>query len=199
MPDGNCSARVRTGVFGGSFNPVHNGHIELARWLLRASLVDEVWFVVSPQNPLKRQADLVDDRTRLRMVSLALRDEPRMAASDFEFRLPRPSYMWNTLRRMSLRWPERGFRLIIGADNWRCFDRWFAHEEILANYPIIIYPRPGSPVDAERLPENATLAETPLSGVSSTLIRQRLRRGEPVDGLVPQAVAELIGREGLYR
>jgi len=190
---------VCTGIFGGSFNPVHNGHIGLARWLLRASLLDEVWFVVSPQNPLKRQAGLIDDQTRLYMVRLALRDEPRMSASDFEFHLPRPSYMWHTLRQMSLRWPERSFRLIIGADNWRCFDRWYAHEEILANYPIIIYPRPGSPVNAERLPKNATLVESPMNSVSSTLIRQRLRRGESVAGLVPPAVAELIDREGLYR
>lgn len=161
-------------------------------------MVDEVWFVVSPQNPLKRQADLLDDATRLEMTRLALQNEPRMQASDIEFHLPRPSYMWHTLRQMSLRWPERDFRLIIGADNWLCFDRWAEHEEILARYGIIIYPRTGSPVDAAHLPANVTLADCPLNNVSSTLIRQRIQSGQPTDGLLPPAVAEFIRRNNLY-
>lgn len=199
MPNTEGTSAVRTGLFGGSFNPIHNGHTALARWLLRTAMLDEVWFVVSPQNPLKRRSDLLDDMTRLEMVRLALEDEPQMTASDFEFHLPRPSYMWNTLQQMSLRWPERDFRLIIGADNWLCFDRWFAHEEILARYPIIIYPRPNCNIDAARLPANVTLVSTPMNSVSSTLVRQRLSRGESVDGLLSPKVAEFIRKNNLYR
>lgn len=199
MPDSKGTTAVRTGLFGGSFNPVHNGHIAIAGELLRASLLDEVWFVVSPQNPLKRRFSLVDDMTRLEMVLLALRDEPQMQASDFEFHLPRPSYMWNTLRQMSLRWPKRDFRLIIGADNWLCFDSWFAHDEILAHYPIIIYPRPGSPVDVAQLPSNVTLVNTPMNDISSTLVRQRISHGEPIGGLLPPQVEVFIRENKLYR
>lgn len=199
MPDSKGATAVRTGVFGGSFNPIHNGHLAIAAELLRVSALDEVWFVVSPHNPLKQRSGLVDDKTRLEMVRLALRDEPRMQASDFEFHMPRPSYMRNTLRQMSLSWPERDFRLIIGADNWLCFDSWFTHEEILARYPIIIYPRPGSPVDVAQLPSNVTLVSTPMNNISSTLVRQRISRGEPTDGLLPPQVEAFIRKNKLYR
>jgi len=199
MPDGSGSSALRTGVFGGSFNPVHNGHLALAKGLLGASLVDEVWFVVSPQNPLKPNSSLLDDNLRLEMVRLAVEYEPRITASDFEFSLPRPSYMWHTLCEMSRRWPQRDFRLVIGADNWLCFDRWLAYKEILSHYGVIIYPRPGSPVDAVSLPANVRMADLPLSGVSSTLVRRLVRRGEPVEALVPPAVASFISRNGLYR
>lgn len=199
MPDGRNNPRLRTGLFGGSFNPVHNGHLALARRLLDTALLDEVWFMVSPQNPLKRHSDLLDDATRLRMVHLALEDDPRMQASDLEFHLPRPSYTWRTLQEAGRRWPERDFRLIIGADNWLLFDRWRAYNEILARYGIIIYPRPGSPVDTYRLPDNVTLVPMPMNGVSSTEVRRRISKGLSVDGLVPQKVAGFIHRNGLYR
>ena len=189
---------IRTGIFGGSFNPIHNGHLALAKRLLSVGAVDEVWFVVSPLNPLKRQADLLDDAFRLQMVNLAVAGESRMRASDFEFSLPRPSYMWHTLSAMSCRWPERDFRLIIGADNWLCFNRWFAHKDIINNYRIIIYPRPGSPVDTASLPSTVSLIDMPMTAVSSTMIRQFVSRGQPVDRLVPSAVAEFICSHKLY-
>lgn len=198
MPDSSRQKRIRTGLFGGSFNPVHNGHIALARHLLDTALLDEVWFMVSPQNPLKRRSSLLDDETRLRMVRLAVEDEPGMEASDAEFRMPRPSYTWHTLQQLGSEHPERDFRLIIGADNWLLFDRWMAHEEILARYGIIIYPRPGSPVDDTQLPPGVTLVHMPLSTVSSTDIRNRIARGLPVSGLVPAKVEEYIHRRGLY-
>lgn len=199
MPDSSSHGRTRTGIFGGSFNPVHNGHLSLARRLLCAGAVDEVWFLVSPQNPLKHSSALLDDGLRLEMVRLAVADEPHVEASDFEFHMPRPSYMWHTLRAMSLRWPERDFSLIIGADNWLCFDRWFAHDDIISNYGIIIYPRPGFPVDADSLPHGVRLVSMPETDVSSTLIRRRLALSQSVDGLVPPAVAQFISSKGLYR
>lgn len=190
---------MRTGIFGGSFNPVHNGHIALARRLLDAGLLDEVWLVVSPQNPLKRQDDLLDDELRLEMARIAVQGDAHIEVSDYEFRLPRPSYMWHTLRSMSKDYPSRDFRLIIGADNWLCFDRWYAHKEILAHYGIIVYPRPGSLVDAASLPPNVRMVDMPLTDVSSTLVRQALRNGGSIDGFVPPQVAAFISRNGLYR
>lgn len=191
--------KVRTGIFGGSFNPIHNGHIELAKRLLGIAGLDEIWFVVSPQNPLKRQEGLLDDDTRLLMARMALQDEPRLVASDFEFRMPRPSYMWHTLQSMSKTYPSREFVLIIGADNWACFDRWFEWRKILDCYSVVIYPREDSPIDAASLPPNVRLADTGLFDVSSTEIRRRIMYGEPFGDLVPPCVERFIRSEGAYK
>lgn len=193
------SEKVRTGIFGGSFNPVHNGHVELARRLLGMAGLDEIWFVVSPQNPLKRQEGLLDDDMRLMMVRMALEGEPRLVASDFEFGMPRPSYMWHTLQAMGRAYPGREFVLIIGADNWACFDRWFEWRKILDNYSVVVYPREGSPVDVPSLPTNVRFVDTPLLDISSTEIRRRINAGEPLGGMVAQKVEALILSEGLYK
>lgn len=187
-----------TGVFGGSFNPLHNGHIALAKALLERTGLDDIMFVVSPHNPLKTAGTLLDDDTRLQMVCEALKNEPRLEASDCEFRLPRPSFMRNTLAAISSGHPDREFVLLIGADNWACFDRWFAHKEIIDNYRIIIYPRGGSPLNGGLLPQGVTLADTPLLDISSTEIRRRIALGRPFEELVPAVVAQRIKREGLY-
>lgn len=184
--------RTRTGVFGGSFNPIHCGHIALARSLLDVAGLDEIWFVVSPQNPLKRQADLLPDGLRLDIVRRALAEEPCLEACDCEFRLPKPSYTWNTLQRMSGEWPERSFTLLIGADNWHLFGHWYRAADILRSWPVVVYPRAGSRVDAGSLPAGVTLAPTPLFDISSTEVRRRIRRGESVEGLVPECVREKI-------
>ena len=190
---------LTTGIFGGSFNPVHNGHIELARRLLKLARLDGVWFVVSPQNPFKRNDRLLDDRLRLEMVRLALRDEPRMAASDYEFGMPRPSYMWHTLQAMSRDYPDRRFVLLIGADNWARFGEWYAADKILAAHSVVVYPREGVPLDPAALPAGVTLADTGLIPGSSTEVRRRIAAGEPIDGLVPPVVASFIFNNKLYR
>lgn len=189
---------LTTGIFGGSFNPVHNGHIELARRLLKLASLDGVWFVVSPQNPFKRNDRLLDDRLRLEMVRLALQDEPRMEASDYEFRLPRPSYMWHTLRAMTKDYPDRRFVLLIGADNWARFGEWYAADKILAAHRVVVYPREGVPLDPAALPAGVTLADTGLIPGSSTEVRWRIACGLPVDGLVPPVVAGFIRKHKLY-
>ena len=187
-----------TGIFGGSFNPIHNGHIELARRLLSLAGLDEVWFVVSPQNPFKRNEKLLDDELRLEMVRLALAGEPRMKASDCEFRLPRPSYMWHTLQSLAKDYPGREFVLLIGADNWVRFDQWYAAQDILARYRIVVYPREDTPLSGVSLPANVTLADTGLIPGSSTEVRRRITCGHPIDGLVPPVVAEFIRKNKLY-
>lgn len=176
----------RIGLYGGSFNPVHVGHIALAREILEKYGLDEVWFVVSPHNPLKDESCLASDEERFALVKKALRNEPRMSASDYEFHLPRPSYMWNTLSNLTKDYPGDEFSLIIGADNWQCFPRWFNYREILASYGIIIYPRSGC--DIGGLPPNVSLAHTRLWNVSSTQIRGMIADGKSVSGLVPDTI-----------
>ncbi len=127
----------------------------------------------------------MDDEMRLEMVRLALKNELRMRASDYEFGMPRPSYMWHTLQSMSADYPDKEFVLIIGADNWENFDRWYEWRKILDNYRIVVYPRTGSPIDAASLPANVTYVDTPLLDVSSTQIRRLIRDGLPFEHLVP--------------
>ena len=179
----------RTGIYGGSFNPIHNGHIALARQMLDAGLMDEVWFVVSPLNPLKKaQTDLLSDELRLEMTRLALENEPQMIAQDFEFHLPKPSYTWLTLQAMSAQYPDRQFILIIGGDNWLIFPRWYHSQDILDNYSLVIYPREGIDIDASTLPDNVKLLNAPLYQVSSTQIRQRIKEGKSVSRLIPKSI-----------
>ena len=182
-----------TGIFGGSFNPIHTGHIALARHLLTEAHLDEVWFLVSPLNPFKQAApDLLPDHLRYELACRALADEPQLVASDYEFRLPRPSYTWQTLQHLRADYPDRRFALIIGADNWLAFDRWAHPDDILRHHPVIVYPREGYAVDPASLPPGVTLVDTPLYPVSSTLIRQRLAQHLPISGLVPPQIEKAL-------
>lgn len=183
---------IRTGIFGGSFNPVHNGHVQLARQLLDMAGLDEIWFMVSPQNPLKQQTTLLDEHLRLELVRLALKDDPRLVASDYEFRLPRPSYTWNTLQHLSADYPDRTFTLLIGEDNLRCFHRWAHADELLRSYDIVVYPRGHERIDISSLPSRVRVVDTPLYDISSTEVRRRIQNNEPWDQLVPKAVYEKL-------
>lgn len=143
---------MRIGIFGGSFNPIHNGHVALGRAMLSAVLLDEVWYMVSPRNPLKVQSsDLAPEEERFQITQAALSGEPGLVASDYEFHLPRPSYTWNTLQHLSQDYPAADFVLIIGGDNWDCFDKWAHYEDILKNYEVAVYPRKG--MMAEKVPK----------------------------------------------
>lgn len=191
---------MNIGLFGGSFNPIHNGHVRLAKSLLQEAALDEVWFLVSPQNPFKQDQQLLDDDKRLQLVRLALKEEPQLIASDFEFHLPKPSYTWNTLQALEQEYPERKFTLLIGGDNWEAFDKWYRYEDILKRYPIIVYPREGSKVSGAKFQvSDIQIVETPLINISSTQIRQRLHEGKSVRGLVNTEVAMVIEQEHLYR
>ena len=165
-------SRIRTGIYGGSFNPIHNGHIAIARAMTTRAGLDEVWLVVSPQNPLKLAGSLLADEKRLLMAQTAVSGIPGVTATDYEFHLPRPSYMWNTLQSLSRDFPERDFTLLIGADNWAVFHRWYRADDIIAHYPIAIYPRTGYPIDTASLPPNVRLIDTGLYDISSTQVRE---------------------------
>lgn len=183
--------KIRTGIYGGSFNPIHNGHIAIARAMLDCDAVDEVWLMVSPQNPLKQSADLLDEQLRLDMTRRATADIPCVTACDYEFHMPRPSYMWHTLQSLSRDYPDREFTLLIGADNWQVFDRWYHADDIIAHYPIRIYPRRGYDIEASTLPHNVKLVDTGLYDVSSTMVRERIRRREDVSQLIPASIIEM--------
>lgn len=207
----------KTGIFGGSFNPIHLGHLALAKEILRQGLVDDLWFVVSPQNPLKQRADLMADDLRLSLVRLAVRGEEHIGASDVEFHLSKPSYMADTLLYIRRHFPAIEPVLIIGEDNWRDLRLWRRWQEIVENYEIVVYPRrdaaPPACKDLQTndwqeadLPatdwqstdwlqaENVTpkgvrfMGSAPLFDVSSTIIRQMLREGRSIKGKVPEAV-----------
>lgn len=192
------SDMIKTGIYGGSFNPIHRGHISLAKAFLCEAGLDEVWFVVSPQNPFKVNQQLLDDRWRLRLVEVALENEQNLKACDYEFHLPKPSYMWNTLQQMSRDYPDRTFTLLIGGDNWTSFSRWYHAQDILDNYQLAVYPRQGDPINPATLPENVQLLDAKLLDISSTEVRQHLATGQPIDTLVPPQVAALIREHHLY-
>ena len=180
---------IRTGIFGGSFNPIHNGHISLARQLREKAGLDEVWLMVSPQNPLKAQADLLDDQIRMEMARLAVEGETGIIASDYEMHLPKPSYTWNTLEALKRDYPDREFVLMIGGDNWALFDKWYRADDIRNQYQIIVYPRRGCKGGIDGLE---------LIDISSTEIRDCIKAGKTIDHLVPKAVAEYIKEHELY-
>lgn len=182
----------KIGIYSGSFNPVHIGHLALANYLCEFEGVDEVWFLVTPHNPLKEQGELMDDELRLRLVQLAVEGYPRFRASDFEFHLPRPSYSIHTLEALRRSYPETEFTLIIGSDNWLCFDRWFEAKRIVSEFGLLIYPRPGFEVDETMLPPHVRMVHAPCIEVSSTFVRQALRQGKDVRFFLPAKVYDEV-------
>lgn len=187
----------RTVIFGGSFDPIHVGHVALAREVCARGLASEVWFMVSPQNPHKQGRVMTDESLRLQMVRLAIGGNPQFRACDFEFSLPRPSYTVNTLAALEQQFPGREFRLLIGADNWEKFGSWYKGDEILERYGVIVYPRGSEDVPA--LPANAEWLPASLCDVSSTMVREAVAAGRPVSGLVPAEVEQFIKENGLYK
>ncbi|KAA6339279.1 Nicotinate-nucleotide adenylyltransferase [termite gut metagenome] len=172
---------MKTGIFCGSFNPIHIGHLALANYLCEYAELDEVWFVISPQNPLKQQSDLLEDNIRMELVKAAIGEYPRFYASDFEFGLPSPSYTVHTLDKLKETYPQRTFYLIIGSDNWSIFDKWKEPERIIAENQILVYPRPYYPIDnAKPLPTTVQVVNAPLLDVSSTFIREALAEGKDI-------------------
>lgn len=193
---------MRIALFGGSFNPIHCGHLSLAGAVLGSGLADEVWLMISPQNPLKPAAGLLPECRRLELARRALQAASiasperagRIVASDYEFSLPRPTYTYATLRALRRDRPADRFSLLVGADNWACFSRWSHPEEIRAHHPLIVYPRLGYPLEQSILPDGVTLLTAPLLPVSSTQIRARAARGESLHGLVPACIEQDVRR-----
>lgn len=188
---------MKVGIYGGSFNPIHKGHIKLAEIFLQQVGLDEVWFMVSPQNPFKINDKLLDDKLRLQLVKSALAGQKGMVACDYEFQLPKPSYTWDTLQRLSSDFPTYEFVLLIGGDNWQAFDKWYHAEDILANYRVAVYPRKNDETEEKcsKIPSvNVTLLDIPLINISSTDIRERIEAGQSIKGLVPECIEKDVER-----
>lgn len=178
----------KVAIFGGSFNPIHTGHIALAQAVQQQCGLDEVWLMVSPQNPLKRNdADLLDDSLRFEMAQKALEGVEGVKACDYEFHLPKPSYTWNTLQHLTKDYPDCIFTLLIGGDNWTHFQRWRHWKDILWHHDVIVYPRD----------EYQGTISVPLLNVSSTEIRKRVRAGQSISGLVPACIVSDV--ENYYK
>jgi nicotinate-nucleotide adenylyltransferase len=191
------------GCLFGSFDPPHVGHVTIAEHMLKGCDLEQVWLVVTPQNPFKLDRTLSPDQQRLAMVRLAVQGRPGLSASGFELDLPRPNYTSDTLLFMRQRWPDHRFALIIGSDNLASFHQWKDPEDILAHHPVLVYPRPGveehlALAAFAKHPQVTLVTDAPKMEVSSTGIRVRIRNWKPLDGLVDPAVEAYIRQHGLY-
>ena len=191
---------MRIGIYGGSFNPIHKGHTELAASIVQQGLVDELWLLVSPLNPLKsgEVSDIAEYGHRLRMAQLATEGIEGVKVSDFERHLPVPSYTVTTLGELRKAYPEHEFTLVIGADNWEQFPRWYRADEIIEKYRVLIYRRPGCEIEETSLPASVHVVDTPLFDISSTQIRTSIADGMPLTKWVDRKVLTYIKRHHLY-
>lgn len=186
------------GILGGSFNPVHIGHMMLASYLTQWGYVDKVWLTLSPRNPLKEPGELLPDMKRLAMLSIAAKGAPGIEICDIELSMPRPSYTINTLDVLRERYPNTKFKLIIGSDNWLTFEKWREPHRILDEYGVMVYLRPGYPVDKRHI-DGLEVVEAPMAFVSSTFIRQAISKGRNMSYFLPAGVYKYILDNKLYR
>jgi nicotinate-nucleotide adenylyltransferase len=182
----------KTGLFFGSFNPIHIGHLIIANQMLAESDIEEIWFVISPHNPLKEKQSLLKDHHRLALLRIAIEDDSRFRACDVEFKLPQPSYTIHTLLTLEEQYPLRKFCLIIGSDNLNSFNKWFNYEEILNNYPLYVYPRPGFDGGEFARHPSVKWVKSPLMEISSSYIRHSIKHGNSVKYLLPEKVLNYI-------
>lgn len=192
---------MKIGIFSGSFNPIHIGHLILGSYIVEYTDIDQVWFMVTPHNPLKEQDSLLDEAERLKMVQLAT--EPygsKLLASDFEFLLPRPSYTVDTFKALKHKYPEHEFSLIIGGDNWDTFSNWKNYDEIIRNYKIIVYPRLGARLNvSQKLKGKVEILDSPIIEISSTEIREGIEEGRNIRPYLPVEVYKYIETNNLYK
>ena len=189
---------MKIGLYFGSFNPVHVAHLIIANHILNETDVEKVWFVVSPRNPFKQEATLLNEYHRLHLVRIATQDDLRIKASDIEFSLPKPSYTSVTLAYLADKYPEHQFVIIMGSDSFQNLHKWKNHEVIIKNYPVYVYKRPGFEIE-NSLGARLNLLEAPLLELSSTQLRKYLREGKSVRYMIPDSVLEEINKGGYYR
>ncbi|WP_018627774.1 nicotinate (nicotinamide) nucleotide adenylyltransferase [Niabella aurantiaca] len=189
---------MKIGLFFGSFNPIHHAHLIIANHVLNEELVDRIWFVVSPHNPLKETASLLNENQRLHLTRLAIDNDIRMQATDIEFTLPRPSYTAVTLTHLSEKYPQHEFSIILGSDSFQNIQKWKNYSFILENFIILIYNRPGFSINAN-IGNKTTLLQAPFLEISATDIRRLIKAKKSIRYLLPDTVIEEIEKAGYYR
>jgi nicotinate-nucleotide adenylyltransferase len=198
VPQRNQSVKT-AGLYFGSFNPIHIGHMAIANYMVEFAGLDEFWFVVTPQNPHKQQENLLSSFDRFDLVKLAVGDDIRFAVSDIEFHLPKPSYTIDTLTWLKERNPGKSFKILLGSDNLQNFHKWKNYEKIVEHYGVVVYPRPGSDLSKYSGHKNITVAEgAPLMEISSSFIRKAIREGKDVRYFLPPQVWDYIQKNGFY-
>ena len=192
---------MKIGLFFGTYNPIHLGHLIIANHLAEHSDLDQIWLVVTPQSPHKTKQSLLDNHQRLELVFLATKDYPKLAPSAIEFNLPQPNYTVRTLAYLEEKHPENQFALIMGEDNLRSLPKWKNAEVIMGNYPIYVYPRKMNPSSgsASFSSETITYLDAPIIEVSSTFIRQQIKDGKNIKPLLPMAVWNYIDEMNFYK
>ncbi|HEX8545886.1 MAG TPA: nicotinate (nicotinamide) nucleotide adenylyltransferase [Cytophagaceae bacterium] len=190
---------MKIGLFFGSFNPIHIGHLIIANTIVNTTDIDEVWFIVSPHNPLKKSNTLLHEFDRYDMVRAAIHDNFNFKVSDIEFSLPKPSYTIDTLIHLQEKYPKEKFALIIGEDNLDQFPKWKNYESILKYFSLYVYPRPQSKNSALKSHENVRMVESPLLDISATFIRHSIMNGQSIKYLVPEAVEDIIRDKKYYK
>jgi nicotinate-nucleotide adenylyltransferase len=190
---------LKIGLFFGSFNPVHIGHMAIANYIAEFTDIDQVWLVVSPQNPLKDKEILLNDYDRLELMHKAIDDDRRFRACDIEFSLPKPSYTIDTLSNLSTKYPDYHFSVIMGSDNLNSIREWKNFQEILDKYKIIVYPRPGTEGLLSEVPGNVKVLQAPMMEISSTFIRDSVKAGKNMKFFLPPKVWDYIEMMNYYK
>ncbi|MDE6854302.1 MAG: nicotinate-nucleotide adenylyltransferase [Muribaculaceae bacterium] len=186
------------GILGGSFNPVHIGHMMVASYLVEWGYADKVWLTLSPLNPLKEGSELLPDIKRLQMLSIAAKGAEKIDICDIELTMPRPSYTINTLDLLAERFPDTRFKLVIGSDNWRIFDQWREPQRILDDYGVLVYVRPGYPVTDDGT-AGMEIVHAPMADLSSTMVREAIAKGRDMNYFLPAGVYQYILEHKLYQ
>jgi nicotinate-nucleotide adenylyltransferase len=189
---------MNIGLYFGSFNPVHVGHLIIASYIASTTNLNQVWFIVSPQNPFKASASLLNEYHRLHMLNIAIEGEQKLKSSTVEFKLPKPSYTVDTLAYLTEKYPSHTFSIIMGSDGFKNLDKWKNYETLIKNHSFYIYPRPGFEI-TETFDAKITHVSAPLLEISSTHIRKLVKEKKSIRFLVPDAVKEEIEKNGYYR
>lgn len=190
---------MKVGLYFGSFNPIHNGHLIIGNYFINETALDELWFVVSPQNPFKQKKGLLNENHRFNLIKDAIEGERKMKASNVEFKLPKPSYTVNTLAYLKEKYPENKFIIIMGSDSFQNIHQWKNASIILENYEIYIYKRPNYQIEETTERSNIKIVDAPLIEISSTQIRNLIKQGKSIRYLVPDSVLHQIENQQYYQ
>lgn len=190
---------MKIGLYFGSFNPIHIGHMIIGSYMANHTDLDQIWYIVSPQNPFKKSSTLLNEYQRLHLLQLSIGDNPKLKWSDIEFKLPKPSYTIDTLTHLHERYPHHTFSIIMGADSLQNITKWKNSDILIKKYHFYVYPRPNVIIPDNVLTGNITIVPAPLMELSSTLIRRLIKEGKSIEYLVTNEVAYEIEKNGYYR